>query len=285
MEELAGKVAVVTGAASGIGRALAERFVEEGMRVVLADVEAGPLHAAAASLSESGDVFALRTDVADPRAVDDLRDAALDRYGVVNVVCNNAGVAGGGPLAEVPLETCQWVLGVDLWGVVHGIRSFVPHLLAHGDGHVVNTASVAGLVPFPGLGPYTVAKYGVMALSETLHQELLEAGSTVGVTALCPGFVATRILDSERNRPESLLARQPPPTEEEERMVEVARELYAATMPPAQVAAAVVDAIRRRRLYCFTDAAFADLIAARAQAVATGSDLPRVGTLLERLAR
>lgn len=288
MDTLKGKVAVVTGAASGIGRALAERFVREGMAVVLADVESGPLHETAATLSDSGDVLAVRTDVSDRAAVDHLRDAALARYGQVNVVCNNAGVGGGGPVAELALQTWQWTLGVNLWGVIHGVSAFLPHLLSHGDGHVVNTASIAGLVSFPDMAPYNVSKYGVIALTETMHQELLASDSTVGVTALCPGFVNTRIIESERNRPETLLAPDltaDNPAAEAERLAlrEVALETFKTQLSPVVVADKVVTAILAQRLYCFTDEVFRPLLRDRATAVTAGENLPAFGTLFERL--
>ncbi len=275
---------MVTGAASGIGRALAERFVAEHMKVVLADVESGPLHEAAATLAESGDVLAVRTDVADRAQVEHLRDAALEHFGIVNVVCNNAGVGAGGLLTDCPPENWRWVLDVDLFGVIWGVQAFLPHLLSHGDGHIVNTGSIASLISFPGMGPYNVAKYGVAALTETLHQELLMTGSTVGTTLLCPGFVATRILDSERNRPEGLAPRNAAePPAEMAALREVAQDLYRVQKPPADVAGCVVDAIVAKQLYCYTDDAFADLIAARSAAVANGTDLPRFGMLFERL--
>jgi NAD(P)-dependent dehydrogenase (short-subunit alcohol dehydrogenase family) len=276
---------VVTGAASGIGLALAEAFLAEGMRVVLADVEAGPLHAAAARLADQGDVLAFRTDVSDSGSVVALRDAALERYGVVNVVCNNAGVGGGGPMAELPLDTWRWVLGVNLWGVIHGVSAFLPHLLGHGDGHIVNTGSIAGILSFPSMGPYNVSKHGVVTLSETLHQELLQSGSTVGVTVLCPGFVNTRIIESDRNRPEQLAQPLAEPDAEREQLLAMARELYRQQMDPADVAPLVVRAIRERRLYCYTDDKWVDQVAQRHREVEAGRTPGAVGQLFEHLLR
>ena len=283
MEELAGKVAVVTGAASGIGLALAQAFVAEGMRVVLADVESGPLHVAAVKLAESGDVFALRTDVSDEVSVAALRDAALERFGAVNVLCNNAGVGGGGPMSEVTLATWRWTLGVNLWGVIHGIHHFLPHLQGHGDGHIVNTASVAGLLSFPNMGPYNVSKHAVVTLTETLQQELPQSGSTIGVTALCPGFVNTRIIESERNRPESLSERLAAVDPERERLLTMAKELYQHRKDPAEVAALVVAAIRGNKLYCFTDDQFQPAIAARHRGIEAAQNPASVGTLFDHL--
>ena len=203
LDGLRGRVAVITGGASGIGRALAERFATAGARLVLADVEEPALAAAGADLRAAGaEVAEVVTDVADPGAVDALADAAYQRFGAVHVVCNNAGVVSTGPSWEQSIEDWQWVLGVDLWGVIHGVRSFVPRMLDGGEpGHIVNTASIAGLLPFPNIAPYDVAKAGVVALSEALHGELRAAGAAIGVSVLCPGVVPTRISESSRNRP------------------------------------------------------------------------------------
>jgi NAD(P)-dependent dehydrogenase (short-subunit alcohol dehydrogenase family) len=284
VDELHGRVAVVTGAASGIGLALAEAFQAEGMALVLADIEAGPLHVVAERLAGSGEVLAVRTDVADAASVVALRDAALERFGRVHVLCNNAGVGGGGPMADLPLSTWQWVLGVNLWGVIHGVSAFLGHLCSHGDGHIVNTGSVAGLVSLPAMGPYNVSKHGVVTLSETLYQELLQSGSTVGVTVLCPGFVNTRIIDSDRNRPEHLAI---PVIDDDEvgGLRAVAREMFQLQMAPAEVAALVVDAIRRRSLYCFTDDRFSGEVAGRHANIEAGTNPGAVATLVEHLLR
>ncbi|GAC1305911.1 MAG: SDR family NAD(P)-dependent oxidoreductase [Acidimicrobiales bacterium] len=249
MEHLRGKVAVVTGAASGIGFALAQRFAEEGMGVVLADVEEGALAAAAGRLRGSGaEVLDVTVDVRDASQVEALAGRAVAHFGAVHVVCNNAGVAGGGAtLWDTPLETWDWVLGVNLWGVLHGIRSFVPRMLEQGEGHVVNTASVAGLIVGPG-GPYNVSKFGVVALSESLFHGLSMAGGSVDVSLLCPGWVNTRIGESERNRPADLaVAAATDPMAERARRG-VARVLEAG-MPASEVAEKVVAAIRERRFY------------------------------------
>ena len=252
MRELRGKTAVVTGAASGIGRALAHRFAVEGMQVVLADIEPGPLEEAAAALRDEGaTVLAVPTDVSRGDQVQALADRAVERFGRVDVVCNNAGVSVGGPIWECTVADWEWVLGVNLWGVIHGVRTFVPILLRQGgEGHVVNTASVAGLTSGPFMGIYNVTKHGVVTLSETLHKDLRLLGSSIRVSVLCPGFVNTRIADSDRNRPSPLanpVERERP--EELERMI---RAMLASGLPPAQVAAMVVDAIRTERFYVLT---------------------------------
>src|SRR5215472_10419781 len=197
-----GRVAVVTGAASGIGFGLSERFVAEGMRVVMADVDAPALAEAADLLAgRRAEVLPVTTDVSDGDQVDSLRDRALEAFGAVHVVCNNAGVSGTGrPLWEMSRRDWEWVMGVNLWGVINGIRSFVPVLLQQDAGHVVNTASMAGVIPGV-LGSYSVTKHAVVALSEALHFQLLPLGAPVGVSVLCPGWVRTRIGESYRNRP------------------------------------------------------------------------------------
>jgi NAD(P)-dependent dehydrogenase (short-subunit alcohol dehydrogenase family) len=206
MQELAGRVAVVTGGASGIGRAMAKRFVDAGMHVVIADVEEAALQATAEELG----VVGIRTDVADAASVQALADATVERFGTAHVLCNNAGVGGGGVIANATLNDWKWVLDVNLWGVIHGLHSFLPLLLANGDehggghvgGHVVNTASMAGLTAWPGIGPYNASKYAVVGISETLAMELRD--TPVGVSVLCPGVVNTNIFQSQRNRPAEL---------------------------------------------------------------------------------
>ena len=197
--ELEGKVAVITGGASGIGKAMAERFRDDGMKVVIADIEQTALDATAEELGIDG----IRTDVSDLTSVEALAAQVLERHGAVHLLCNNAGVGGGGRLDNQTMRDWQWVVGVNLWGVVHGLQVFLPLLQANPDGgHVVNTASMAGLAPFPGIGVYNATKYAVVGISETLAIEL--AGSSVGVSVLCPGVVNTNIFSSQRNRPEHL---------------------------------------------------------------------------------
>ncbi len=199
MQELAGRIAVVTGGASGIGKAMAKRFADAGMHVVIADIEDAPLQAAADELG----VVGVRTDVADAASVQALADAVVERFGTAHVLCNNAGVGGGGVISSCTLNDWKWVLDVNLWGVIHGLHSFLPLLLANDDGgHLVNTASMAGLTAWPGIGPYNASKYAVVGISETLRVELRD--TPVGVSVLCPGVVNTNIFESQRNRPAEL---------------------------------------------------------------------------------
>ena len=202
MEDLQGKVAVITGGASGIGRAVAEKAAAEGMKIVIADIEEGPLKEAEGELTGQGaEAIGVVTDVSDAASVRELRDRALERFGAVHLVHNNAGIGTGGPIWDFSEEDWRWIIGVNQWGVIHGIATFVPLLMEQGEGHVVNTASIAGLTTTAFLGPYHTTKFAAVAMSEVLSKDLQMAGSPVGVSVLCPGFVQTRIAESDRNRP------------------------------------------------------------------------------------
>ncbi len=250
MRDLAGKVAVITGGASGIGLAVARHCAQNGMKVALADIEEAPLQAAADSLAATGaEVEAVRTDVADGAQVEALRDRVLDRFGAVHLVHNNAGVGVGGPLWTVSEADWRWILGVNLWGVVHGIRVFVPLLIDQGEGHVVNTASLAGLISPGFLGPYNVTKHAVVTMSETLYRDLQATGSRVGVSVLCPGFVQTGIAESDRNRPDwAPLGADPTSATTRD----VIRSVVAGGISPDEVADAVIDAVTNETFYIIT---------------------------------
>jgi NAD(P)-dependent dehydrogenase (short-subunit alcohol dehydrogenase family) len=249
VQDFQGKVAVVTGGASGIGCALARRFASEGARVVIGDVESAALDRAVSELRDSGaEVEGVVTDVTDPAQMQALADAAVARFGGVHVFCNNAGVGGGGLSWEMPLSTWEWVIGVNLWGVIHGVRAFVPLLMQQTEAHIVNTASVAGLVAAPFMGPYNASKHAVVAISETLHHELAMTAPQVKVSVLCPGWVNTNIAESARNRPEHLQDGALPDGD----MAGVLRGFIENGMPPEAVAGKVLDAVREERFWILT---------------------------------
>lgn len=254
MDELTGRIAVVTGAASGIGRAMAERFAAEGMRVVMADVEVDALEAAAEGVAATGtDVLALPTDVADAGSVRALAAATTERFGVPHVLCNNAGVSGTfGPIWETTEADWEWVAGVNLMGVVHGILAFVPAMVAGGEpGHVVNTSSVLGLGTGAG-SIYSVTKHAVTRLTEGLWTDLRAAGSAVSASVLCPGLVATHIVTADRNRPADLTEATEASPDDLARRDALQHYFLSAGMPPGEVAGMVVDAILTDRFYVLT---------------------------------
>ena len=247
---------MVTGGASGLGKGIARALMAEGMRVVLADIEAAALDHTAAELGASGWV----TDVSDAGSVQALADEVRRRFGAVHLVCNNAGVGSIGRLADLTLEDWRWMIGVNLWGVIHGVHSFLPLLRANPDGgHILNTASVGGFVTMPGLGAYATTKHAVVALSETLAQELAEAGSSIGVTVLCPGPTRTNIKTSSRNRPGSRGPRGLTDVDLE------ATEFGASArwIEPDEVGRIVVEALRSGALYAFTHPEQMDAVAQR----------------------
>jgi NAD(P)-dependent dehydrogenase (short-subunit alcohol dehydrogenase family) len=248
MRELKGKAAFVTGGASGIGLAMARAFLQSGMKVMIADIERDALDRALGELRPLGEVRGLICDVAERQSVFDAAKASFDAFGRVHVLCNNAGVGAGGPQEQISAGDWDWVLDVNLHGVVHGTRAFLPHIKAHGEGgHVVNTASMAGHLSVPGMGPYCATKFAVVAMSEGLAGEL--QGSSVGVSVLCPGWVRTSITESSRNRPERFGERSNFPPHP---MAAMAAEAVRNGLDPNEVAAQVVDAIRENHLYIFT---------------------------------
>jgi NAD(P)-dependent dehydrogenase (short-subunit alcohol dehydrogenase family) len=253
VQHLEDRVAWITGAASGIGLALAHRFAAEKMKLALVDIEEAPLSRAEADLRASGaTVLALRADVSKPEEIAAAAKRALDTFGVVHVICNNAGVGGGGgPMWTIAEADWRWALDVNLWGVLHGIRLLLPRLIESGEeGHVLNTASIAGLTSPPFMGPYAATKHAVVALSECLSKELELVRSKVGVSVLCPGFVKTKIASSHRNRPGGVESATAHPTAE--RFATVLDQLVAAGIPPEKVADEVVRAIREPRFYVLT---------------------------------
>jgi NAD(P)-dependent dehydrogenase (short-subunit alcohol dehydrogenase family) len=251
MQDLTGKTAFVTGGASGIGLALGRAFLDAGMRVMLADIEPGPLAAAIDSLRKFGDVQAVACDVADAASVDEAAQATFAAFGKVHILCNNAGVAGGGGIDTISIDAWRWVIDVNLMGVVHGIHAFLPHIRAHGEcGHIVNTASMAGMT-CDYFNPYGASKYAVVAMSEGLAWQLAPLG--IGVSVLCPSFVRTNIAEAQRNRQPRYGERQmPDPASPAGQLTAWLAERAREGIAPEKVAADVLAAIRNNRLYIFT---------------------------------
>jgi NAD(P)-dependent dehydrogenase (short-subunit alcohol dehydrogenase family) len=276
VQSLAGKVAVVTGAASGIGLALARRFGQDGMRVVMADIEQSALDREAEVLAGEGiDVFARVTDTSLESDVDALAEATLDHFGGVHVVCNNAGVGSRGlKVADLPRRDFEWVIGVNLWGVINGIRAFLPRLLAQDEGHIVNTASVSGLYHHPRMGPYNATKAAVVALSETIRYELDDDGSNVGISVLCPSWVRTNISSAVRNLPERLHYELTPQQAEEmlEYKSKRRQQLRDEAIDADDVARQVRDAVIANRFYVITHPESVDNMRARFDRIVNGEN-------------
>jgi NAD(P)-dependent dehydrogenase (short-subunit alcohol dehydrogenase family) len=267
MDELRGRVAVVTGAASGIGLALSERFAGEGMRVVMSDVDAARLDRAAASVD--GDVEPVAADVSRWEDVEALATRAVERFGIAHVLCNNAGVTRPAPAWELTLDEWDWLLGVNVRGVVHGIKAFLPDMIERGEpAHIVNTASVGGLLAYPGLAAYSAAKYGVVGLSESLHHDLRAADAPIGVSVLCPGPTETEFRTHSRAlHPEGAQGDLPG---EYDGVVRI---------PASHVAAQVVDAIRANRFWILTHPAYRSSIEQRCRGIVETDEVVEPGFL------
>jgi len=265
MKELKGKVAAVTGAASGLGRSMALAFAAEGMHLALADVDDNGLKETQdAALRHGVRAFTMHVDVSKAAEVDAFAARTLKDLKAIHVVCNNAGVSPLGAAWEMTVADWQWILGVNLWGVIHGIRAFAPQLIAQNEGHVVNTASVAGLISPPGWGTYNVTKHAVVTLSESLYHDLRERKSAVGVSVLCPAYVPTRIAESERSRPQELKnprAERSPALLAREAMLKKA--VASGKVSADQVAQAVVAAVKEERFYILTHPRIKGAIRAR----------------------
>ena len=272
MQDLEGKVAFITGGASGIGLAMARSFAAAGMKVVIADIQADALERARAELKGSNaDVLAIELDVTDREAMARAADEAEAAFGNVHVLCNNAGVVAFGPLIDATYEDWDWVVGVNLHGVINGIQTFISRMKAHGEGgHVVNTASIAGQVALPGLGIYNATKFAVVGISETLVQELESDG--IGVSVLCPGFVDTNIYDSQRNRPKALQNSDTDPGQTFLGGDEQVEQVRQSAMDPALVGEKVLEAVRSNEFYILTHPDFRPLVEGRMQRVIEGFD-------------
>jgi NAD(P)-dependent dehydrogenase (short-subunit alcohol dehydrogenase family) len=281
MEEFAGKVAVVTGAGSGMGKAFAKRFAAEGMKVVVAEVQRDALAVTVEELRADGaEVLGVLTDVSSAAAVRHLADRTAEEFGDVHLLCNNAGVEGylDGAVWEATDKDWTWTVGVNFWSVVHGIRVFVPRMLAHGEpAHVVNTVSMTAVIAAGNM--YGITKHAVLALTEVLARDLRERDARIGVTALCPGTIATNLFHGSRNRPTHLRNEQEPPGAQEGRELrERMHAVLAEGMAPAEVADKLVQAIRDNSLYLLTDHEWDELILDRHRAILAGAVGP-VGTV------
>jgi NAD(P)-dependent dehydrogenase (short-subunit alcohol dehydrogenase family) len=270
MKEFKDRVAVVTGGASGIGRAMADRFAAAGMNVVLADVEESALRTAEADLrSQGATVLGVLTDVAKAESIENLAKKTLDAFGGVHVLCNNAGVGGGfGPSWTQPLQNWEWGFGVNLWGVIHGIHTFVPIMLKQDtEGHIVNTASMAGLLSSPFMSVYDATKFAVVAISESLHLELAMQHAKVKVSVLCPGFVNTNIATSDRNRPAQLQPGEQQFSETEMAFASMMFAGIASGTPPTEVAEKVFTAIQNEQFYIVSHPEFLPMVRMRMEAI------------------
>jgi len=275
VKDLRDKVAVITGGGGLLGRGMARVFAAEGMDVVVADLDEATARATADEVEGLGRrALVVPTDVTDRSSVEALADRAYGHFGAVHVLCNNAGVASTSAAKAIwdcSLDEWRWVMGVNLMGVVHGIRSFVPKMIAQGsEGHVVNTASMAGLIQ--GSGIYGVTKHGVVALSESLSNELQVSGAKLKVSVLCPGWVATRIAQAERNRPEAPREDPGPLTPQIEGMRKLFERLIANGLDPNTVGDIVIDAIRNERFYVLTHPTWANMIEHRMRNILEGRD-------------
>lgn len=256
------KTVIITGGASGIGKSLAFYYGNKGYNIVIADIEEPALEATASELiADNIVVLSVVTDVSDLKSVQALADYSINTFGPPTVVCLNAGVGAGGEMGEITIADWQWVLSVNLWGVIHGLSVFLPIMQQEDTGHIVITSSIAGHLSYPRMGPYNASKHAVLTIAETLYYELAEAKSNVGVSVLCPGLVRTQILNSERNRPESLMG-NPLNTSDEEDDIRraIVQEIYDQALDPSIVAELVFEAVKSKQLYIFTDDSFSDAL-------------------------
>ena len=277
MQDFAGKVAVITGAASGIGKALTEKCIAEGMHVVMADIEEAALEKAAAELqaTTNNQVLPIVANVAMEAELRKVRDEAVETLGGVHLLFNNAGVGGGGNSWNATQKDWDWVFGVNLLSVIYGLRVFVPQMIAQETPcHIVNTASIAGIIGGSTNALYSVTKHGVVALTENLSVDLKAEDTNIGCSVLCPGFVNTNIFNSGRNRPADLANREDPQplTPEDEQRIAMFQEILRQGMQPAEIAEIVFDAIRADRLYILTHDHFDEMIRDRAENMINGTN-------------
>ena len=277
MKELNGETALITGGASGIGLSIGKRLAEAGMKVVLADIEVPVLEEAVAELKGLGfEAMGVYCDVSDIGSVEEMKNQVEETFGNPKVVCLNAGVGFGSPLSEATISDWEWVVGVNLWGIINGLHAFLPAIREMSEGHIVITASIAGHVSVPNLGPYSATKFASVSIAETLRQELLTENSGVGVSCLCPGFASTNIWNSERNRPENLLNKSLDDLTEEELLQREAfmEWISSNAKEPSEVAELVHQAIVDDRFWIFTDGQHLEGIKSRHSSIVNGDELP-----------
>ncbi len=252
----------ITGGASGIGKAIAVKFGRENFNIAIGDIEVPALEETIQELNELGiETLGVPIDVSDLSSMENFAKETEDTFGPVSIVCLNAGVGAGGETWDIPISDWEWVLSVNLWGVINGLKVFLPGMKERDSGHLVFTSSVAGHLSYPRMGPYNASKHAVLTIAETLYHELAEGQSGLGVSALCPGLVRTRILDSARNKPESLTDLPIEPTDQEQEIREaIVREIYDQALEPEHVANLVYSAVNEKKFYIFTDNSFTDAL-------------------------
>jgi len=280
MQDLNGRTAVITGGASGIGLALAHRFGVAGMNLVLGDIESDALDGATDELTEAGyDVAAMRLDVSDLDGIRAFEAFARESFGNVHLLCNNAGVGAGGPVADPEnLDLWKWTIDINLWGVIYGCKVFMPAMLEHGEGsHIVNTASMAGHLSAPMMGPYNISKYGVVALSETMAKEMAMMQTDLGVSVLCPAFVQTQIATSDRNLPDDIKQAHADEGQDTSGTQSAIEQLVASGIPTADVADAVHDAVVAGDFWILTHDETKPAITERARQIVDGINPPLAG--------
>lgn len=271
MENLNGKIGVVTGAASGIGQSMAERFCKEGMSVVLADIEEESLHAAVDDIvADGGNAVGVVTDVSSKEAIKNLAEETIKHFGAVHVLHNNAGVVAAGLLDDLTTKDWEWTIGVNLWSVIHGVQTFLPLIKESGEGHIINTSSSEGLQASAGTGAYNVTKFGIVAITETLSNELASFPD-INASVLCPGPVQSRIIESERNRPARLWNDGVPAAGLVDN--DQSSDLLAGAMDPALVAELVIQSIQTNQFWVITHEETKEVVRQRTKALLENGSL------------
>ena len=278
------EVAVITGGASGIGKSLCYRYGRAGYKVCIGDIEEPALAKTVRDLTKEGIVaYGYTLDVSNDSSMESFTESILEDVGPPGIICLNAGVGAGGPIDATEIKDWEWILAVNLWGVIYGVKNFLPVLKEQNDGHIVFTSSIAGHLSYPGMGPYNASKHAVLTIAETLYFELEQMDSNVGVSALCPGLVRTGILDSDRNRPEKYRVPALQQEEHDDDRKELIEEIYANSLSPDVVADLVFEAVEARKFYIFTDKAHHDHMRIRHQRIESASNPSLDGDLIDHI--